>query len=119
MTTEFEMTPQTLSFDGFQHACGRTWNVSMIHRDRITNAVMGLAGEVGEVVEPIKKNLFHGKPAPTADQMSKELGDVLYYVAVLAAEYGLSLQSIAEGNVAKLMARYPNGFPTRTVDGVL
>ena len=42
----------------------------------------------------------------------EELGDVLWYVAGLASHYGLSLDDIMAGNVAKLNARYPNGWPS-------
>lgn len=106
------MEPQ-LTFDGFQLAACRTWNTDMPKTSRICNAAMGLAGEVGEVVEPLKKHLFHAKAAPAGADMAKELGDVLYYVAIMANELGLSLQDIAQGNVDKLRARYPNGFPVK------
>ena len=43
---------------------------------------------------------------------NKELGDVLWYVAVTADAYGLDLDDIAEANIAKLKARYPEGFDT-------
>ena len=35
---------------------------------------------------------------------------MLYYVAMAASNLGLSLSDIAEANVNKLLARYPNGF---------
>lgn len=70
---------------------------------------LGLAGEVGEVVELIKKDRFQGQPLDR-DKLCKELGDVLWYLTDLAAQNGLTLQQVAETNSAKLRARYPNGF---------
>lgn len=72
---------------------------------------LGLAGESGEVVELVKKHLGHGVPL-NRDKLAKELGDVLWYLAMIGTELGISLQNIAELNIAKIRARYPNGFTT-------
>ena len=40
----------------------------------------------------------------------KELGDVLWYVSQLAADIGVTLDEVAQKNVDKLKARYPEGF---------
>jgi NTP pyrophosphatase (non-canonical NTP hydrolase) len=76
------------------------------------NAVMGamgLAGEVGEFVELIKKDVFHGKP-PAPKALKEELGDILWYLVYSADACGTSLEEIATSNVEKLRARYPAGF---------
>jgi NTP pyrophosphatase (non-canonical NTP hydrolase) len=70
---------------------------------------MGLAGEAGEAVDLIKKMIFHGK-VPAKDALAKELGDVLWYLANVAADHGLSLQTVADLNIDKLEKRYPFGF---------
>ncbi|MEK9698038.1 MAG: MazG nucleotide pyrophosphohydrolase domain-containing protein [Candidatus Poseidoniales archaeon] len=44
------------------------------------------------------------------DDAKKELGDVLYYVAMAATNLNIDLESVAEENVRKLRARYPDGF---------
>ena len=74
---------------------------------------LGIAGEAGEVADLVKKELGHGHPR-NSEKMAKELGDVLWYVAALAEEYGYSLSAVATMNIEKLKARYPQGF---TVDG--
>lgn len=73
------------------------------------NYALGLAGESGEVVDLIKKYVFHGHVEDRFD-VEKELGDVLHYLSGLATLYGLSLEEIATKNIIKLAKRYPNGF---------
>lgn len=70
---------------------------------------LGVAGEAGEVADLIKKWTLHGHPRDHAKLM-KELGDVLWYVVAIGADCGISLGEIAQTNVDKLRARYPNGF---------
>lgn len=72
-------------------------------------AALGLAGEAGEVVDLIKKHIYHGHPMDLA-KLVAELGDVLWYVATLATALDIKLSDVAEGNIEKLMARYPEGF---------
>ena len=73
---------------------------------------LGLAGEAGEVAEIIKKGVFHNHGVDRA-KLGKELGDVLWYVAALATEFGLSLSGIAQANIDKLKERYPDGYSDR------
>lgn len=75
----------------------------------VTGYALGLAGETGEVVDLLKKHLFHDQPLDMV-ALKKELGDVLWYLAAIAESYGLSLRDIAEVNIEKLRVRYPNGF---------
>lgn len=74
----------------------------------VWNAI-GLAGEAGEVAEHIKKGVFHQHGVNT-EQLAKELGDVLWYVAALCTKAGLNMSDIMEANIDKLMRRYPNGY---------
>lgn len=77
--------------------------------DVVVKDALGLAGEVGEVVELIKKDRFQAQPLDPA-KLCLELGDVLWYLTDLAHQYGLSLADVAEANSRKLRARYPDGF---------
>lgn len=70
---------------------------------------LGIAGEAGEVADIIKKELGHGHAADPV-KMAKEIGDVLWYIAVLSDAYGYSLSEVATMNIEKLKARYPEGF---------
>jgi NTP pyrophosphatase (non-canonical NTP hydrolase) len=98
-----------MNFNTFQEACKRTANPDIGWRDANMNWALGIAGEAGEYCELIKKRNFHGKELNLQDA-KKELGDVLYYIAMAAANLGIPLDEIAQANVTKLLARYPNGF---------
>lgn len=76
-----------------------------------SNYAMGLAGESGEVVDLIKKEIHHGHPE-NPEKVKNELGDVMHYVAGLAAMYGWTLEEVATANIMKLSTRYPHGFNT-------
>jgi NTP pyrophosphatase (non-canonical NTP hydrolase) len=73
---------------------------------------LGLAGEAGEVAEHAKKAIRDDAGKVSDERraaMSKELGDVLWYVAQLASELGLELDDIAAQNLEKLFSRQARG----------
>lgn len=76
--------------------------------DEFMHLVLGLVGEAGEIAEKVKK-LVRDKNGDVAqldrDDMAAELGDVLWYAAVLANFLDLSLDDIAQRNVDKLADR--------------
>jgi len=81
-------------------------------KNRITYPALGLTSEAGEVAGKVKKVLRDREGDFSEEQIAAigdELGDVLWYVAVLAADLGLSMQAIAESNVDKLRSRMERG----------
>jgi NTP pyrophosphatase (non-canonical NTP hydrolase) len=73
---------------------------------------LGLAGEAGEVAEHAKKAIRDEGGSLSNERkaaMSKELGDVLWYVAQIATELGLDLGEIADQNLQKLLSRQRRG----------
>lgn len=75
----------------------------------LTMAALGLAGEMGEFVEMVKKDRFHSKPIDKA-RAKKELGDVLWYWNLACKMLELDPAEVAQGNIAKLRERYPEGY---------
>ena len=70
--------------------------------------VLGLTGEAGEVAEKIKKTIRDNGGVMTEEkrqEIKKELGDVLWYVAQLATELKLDLDEVAFANLVKLYSR--------------
>ena len=70
---------------------------------------LGLAGEAGEVADTVKKAVFH-QHGLNRDELIKELGDVLWYVAALCSKLDVPLSEVMERNIVKLKARYPQGY---------
>ena len=75
----------------------------------IFNAAFGLSGEVGEFNDMLKKWVFHEKELDVV-HAKKELGDIMWYVAMMCHSFGWELDEILQMNVDKLKARYPDGF---------
>lgn len=75
----------------------------------IFNAAFGLSGEVGEFNDMLKKWVFHEKELDVV-HAKKELGDIMWYVAMMCHSFGWELDEILQMNVDKLKARYPQGF---------
>jgi len=69
---------------------------------------LGLVGEAGEVAEKIKKVIRDNNGTISEEkkeEIKKELGDVLWYIANLAKELNIDLDDIAQGNIEKLFSR--------------
>ena len=96
-------------FSEYQRQAMRTAN-RQLHRDEmLLNAVMGMCGEAGEAIDLMKKHLAQGADLDI-DRLVKEVGDCLWYIAEFAEASGVPLEEIAQRNIAKLKARYPEGF---------
>ena len=81
-------------------------------RNELLHLVLGLVGESGEIAEKFKKwvrDLDSDESRIDRAGVAKELGDVLWYVAVLADYLDLSLDDIAAANLAKLASRQGRG----------
>jgi DNA-binding CsgD family transcriptional regulator/NTP pyrophosphatase (non-canonical NTP hydrolase) len=98
-----------ISKEKYQQTCQRTANFSGSTTEIICNMCLGLSGEVGELLNYLKKGIFHGHEMKKED-IKEELGDILWYFSVIATAFKLDLNEIMEHNVEKLQKRYPNGF---------
>jgi len=101
----------TLTFNEYQQRAGDTARYPDAGQNPIY-PTLGLAGEAGEVAEKVKKVLRDNGgrfDAEAVAAIKKELGDVLWYVARLAAELDLDLDDIAAANLAKLASRRDRG----------
>lgn len=68
-------------------------------------ALMGLAGEVGEIYSLAAKGIRDGFKHDYNQNMKKELGDVLWFIAAIAADNGFTLEEVARSNINKLFDR--------------
>lgn len=82
------------------------------------NLALGLIGESGEVIDLLKKFIFHKAPVDK-EKLQEELGDLLWYIVNIATEFDISMEDVLECNVEKLWKRYPNGFsPKASIERV-
>lgn len=97
-----------MTFDDYQAKALTTLLTTNDSFKDLLHGVLGLNGEAGEVAEKLKK-IIRDKNSIVSDEdkqeLKKELGDVLWYIAVVAEELGLSLNDVAEANIAKLADR--------------
>ena len=103
------LTEQEQSYRDFVLQMASAKTLSSVEHMLLT-AALGLAGEGGEVVDLVKKVVYHGLPLEEArPRFIKELGDVEWYRSLLKAVLDLSDSEILSANVTKLQARYPSG----------
>lgn len=73
---------------------------------------LGLGGEVGEVLNKVKK-IMRDNDGNVTDELREvlksELGDVMWYVAALASELKINLDDVAQSNIDKLKSRMERG----------
>lgn len=67
-------------------------------------AVAGLVGEVGELLGYMAKSIRDDYPLDPVN-IKKELGDILWFVAAIANDFGFGLEDVAESNIKKLESR--------------
>lgn len=97
-----------MNLNEYQQLSGRTRQDTWAATE-LANYALGLVCEAGEVGDIIKKVVFHGH-SEDRDELVKELGDTLWYLANLCTIMDVSLEEVAVKNIDKLMKRYPNGF---------
>jgi len=76
---------------------------------RILHGVIGISTEAGEMLSNLKKALFYGNEVDI-NNLKEEIGDVLWYIAILSNELDISIETLMEQNIRKLQARYPEKF---------
>ena len=73
---------------------------------KVVYPALGLCGEAGEVADKIKKTIRGDSSLDeVTGSIAGELGDVLWYLAILADDLGVELEDVAKWNVDKLQRR--------------
>jgi len=96
----------------YQKLCQASAKKFKRKEDAINCWALGVAGEAGDVAGCVKKTLYHNNDQRTG--IKENLGDTLWYMAMVCNFYGWDLADVLEENIAKLKARYPRGkFTTK------
>jgi len=108
-----------MTFDEYQQAALSTAIYGRAQAGVDGNLVypaLGLVGEAGEYADKVKKHWRNTQSMSACNmtmtqkiEFAKELGDVLWYLAVSAKELGFSFQDIAQMNISKLLDRRARG----------
>ena len=93
----------------YQEKAKRTVNTNLQDDEQLANLCMGLCGESGEVVDYLKKCLYHGHKIEK-EKLFEELGDIMWYLTNIATLFKLPMDNILDVNIKKLEERYPEGF---------
>jgi NTP pyrophosphatase (non-canonical NTP hydrolase) len=99
--------PYTLN--EYQADAKRTMAKRQLDFFNLAVAGLGITGEAGEVADYIKKVVSHGHEFDAA-KLKAELGDLMWYISMLATLMEVPLEDIAHQNIEKLRKRYPKGF---------
>jgi len=92
-----------ISANEYQEKCKAT--AIYPKKDAIAYLSLGLVSEAGEVAGKVKKHIRDG----TESNVASEIGDVLWYCAMLANELDVNLGKIMEDNLHKLSSRKERG----------
>ena len=76
---------------------------------RLLHGSCGIATEAGELLDAMKKHIFYGKEIDTVNVV-EELGDLMWYTAIILDELGVEFEDVMEKNINKLKTRYGNKF---------
>ena len=97
-----------MDMNEYQGLAKRTAMYPRHGKGNIMYTILGLCGEAGEVANKVKKvERDYGGilTDEMRDRLMDELGDTLWYIAMAALELGVPLDTIAKGNITKLMRR--------------
>ncbi len=96
----------TKEFDDYQ---SKAFEFALPSAKVIPYMVMGMAGEIGELQSWYAKTVRDGYGSRDFEDVKKELGDILWFVAGLCSLYGMRLSDIAQMNLDKLESRTKRG----------
>ncbi len=92
----------------YQKLCKRTAKKFNGKEKEILTWGLGIAGEAGDVAGCIKKTFSHDNDQK--EGIKENLGDTLWYVAMICNFFNWDLEKVLEENIKKLAKRYPKGF---------
>lgn len=96
-----------MEFSQYQQAALRTDQPAVPGTDPVVVPMLGILGEAGSIATAYKKQLRDGAAFRHAKhQLRQDLGDILWYVAVLADRFDLDLDDVAIASLVKAADRW-------------
>ena len=98
-----------MELNEYQKLCKLTARKSESKEEDLCNWGLGISGEAGDIASCIKKLVFH-KNESIKDGIKENLGDAMWYAAMICNSLDWSFEEILNDNIKKLKSRYPQGF---------
>lgn len=76
---------------------------------KLLHAAIGLSTESGEILDAFKKSIYYGKELDVVN-IKEELGDIMWYMAILLRDLDFDFEEILDINIEKLRKRYGEKF---------
>ena len=93
----------------YQEACKRTAKKFDSKDVEIATWGLGITGEAGDVASCIKKVFAH-ENEEVREGIRENLGDTLWYIAMICNFFNWDMEKVLEENIEKLKKRYLEGF---------
>lgn len=97
-----------MGLNEYQDLASRTMNLEWTMYETELHALHGISSEVGEI-HGLYQKVFQGHKMDKNHLLS-EIGDAMWFIAELCTANGFTLEEVAQHNIDKLKARYPEGF---------
>lgn len=98
----------------YQQDCKKTVKKIEDKDKEIMTWGLGISGEAGDVAGCIKKTFVHMNNQKAG--IRENLGDTLWYIAMICYFFNWDLEDIFNENIEKLRKRYPQGFSEKDAD---
>ena len=99
---------QKYSLKEYQKFCKKTAKKFNSKEKEILTWGLGITGEAGDVASCIKKTFIHKNNQK--DGIRENIGDALWYAAMICNFFDWDIEEVLEENVKKLKKRYPKKF---------
>lgn len=93
----------------FQNYTEDALRTCKVEHQTIHHGIIGISTEAGELLDIIKKNVYYDKPVDFPN-LNEELGDLMWYVAIICHAADFNFEAILNTNINKLRTRYPDKF---------
>ncbi|MEA3272636.1 MAG: nucleoside triphosphate pyrophosphohydrolase family protein [Patescibacteria group bacterium] len=95
----------------YQEFCKQSAKKIENSKEEIMTWGLGISGEAGDVASCIKKTFAHDNDQRAG--IRENIGDTLWYTAMICNYFGWDLGEILDENTEKLRKRFPAGFTTK------
>jgi len=83
---------------------------------RLFHSIIGIATESSELLSTIHSKMTEEDLNLDIVNLKEEVGDILWYMAIMADSIGFSFEDVCDKVIAKLKVRYPEKFSLEKAD---